>query len=474
MSDARWGPRRDVRGPIRKRPSAGPSSSPSAQAVEPADHVLADPRPVLEAVAGPAAHDPGVLPGRVAVHDEVAVGRRLVLADAALEERCRGEVGEAPGEEGPGQPEVVGVGDPLAGRWVEARPHPVDPDLEAAVVGRGDAVAAAGVVRPARHRLCPEAHVAGSRPEVEDRLARHRDERAADVGEELGEPGTGREDERLGAPAAPVGVDHVEESPAGLAPGADARERVRAAGTLECADGRLDATPRPQEAGLRLVKAEGEAGRVDRRPAPADLVGGEPLDRDPERSQRPLGVGLPAVVGRREPENPGRLEQPDAPLLLDAQPVGERPARPARVERVVAVGAADDAVLVRGGGPEVAGAPRVEERDAPVTAQGAVRAGTPGPGPVRGPGTHDAGAHDEEVGRRRRLGGGRRDRRDEAAVAHRGRSTPRPRAAAAARIASAKTRSARPTPRCVTRTRPPASRPTPSRIAVPRRPPGSG
>jgi len=50
-------------------------------------HVLADHRPVLEAVAGAAAHDPRVRPRRMPVDDEMRVRGRLVLADAPFGDR---------------------------------------------------------------------------------------------------------------------------------------------------------------------------------------------------------------------------------------------------------------------------------------------------------------------------------------------------------------------------------------------------
>ena len=53
---------------------------PDGQPVQAPYHVLADARPVLEPVAGTASDQPRVLPGRVPVDQEVAVGRRLVLA----------------------------------------------------------------------------------------------------------------------------------------------------------------------------------------------------------------------------------------------------------------------------------------------------------------------------------------------------------------------------------------------------------
>ena len=98
------------------------------------------------------------------------------------------------------------------------------------------------------------------------------------------------------------------------------------------------------------------------------------------------------------------MDEADVPLLLEALPVAERAARPARIEAVRPVRAPDDAVLVARRGTEVPGAPCVEERHAPAAAPVLVGSGAAGLRPERGPGAHDARADHAHVGRRRQVG----------------------------------------------------------------------
>src|ERR1039457_313897 len=59
-------------------------------------YILAHRRTVLEAVAGATAHQPHVLAFGMAVDQEIAVGRVLVLADLARHQRRVLEAGKAP------------------------------------------------------------------------------------------------------------------------------------------------------------------------------------------------------------------------------------------------------------------------------------------------------------------------------------------------------------------------------------------
>ena len=346
----------------------------------------------------------------MAVDQEVAVGRRFVLADPRLEDRPLGEVGKAPAQVGARQAQVVRIGDPLAVRRVEARTDAVDADLEAPLVDARDPVAAARVVRPGRQDVPAPASVALARAEVEDRLPGDRHEIADDVGEELRQPGPCREDERTRAPPAARLVHDVEEAAAFRSARPHRRQPVGAARALERGDRGRDAPPRHQEARLRLEDAERGAGRIDHGPACRDLVGAQPLDGDPERSQGRFGVGLPAGVGPGEPEDTRPVHEADGPFLLEALPVAERAACPACVEAVRPVRAPDDAMLVARRGSQVPGAPCVEERHAPAAAPILVGSCAAGLRPERGPCAHDAGADHAHVGRRRKVGRARRCR----------------------------------------------------------------
>jgi len=243
---------------------------------------------------------------------------RLVLADSALEDRPRGQVREAPGQEGAGQAEVVGIGQALAVRGVEAGPDAVDANLEAAVVRGRDAVAAAGIVRPGGEGLGPESPVALRGTQVEHGLAGHRHELAADVGEQLGQPGSRGEDESLRAPAAAGLVDDVDEAPPGGSPRPNAGQGVRPAGPLEGGDGGLDPAAGPQEAGLGLEEAEGDAeGSTAGR-------GGERRGQALGRIPRPRSARFRSPPTRRAAANqePGGPEAGGSPTLLEAEPVG--------------------------------------------------------------------------------------------------------------------------------------------------------
>ena len=122
---------------------------PDARSLDPVDQVAADDRPVLEAVAGAAADDPDVVEVGMAVDEELAVRRRLVLADARLDDRRVGQVREAQGHVGPHDLDALGVDDPLAVGRVERRAVAVRPDLHPATVDRREAIDRPVGVEPA-------------------------------------------------------------------------------------------------------------------------------------------------------------------------------------------------------------------------------------------------------------------------------------------------------------------------------------
>ena len=95
---------------------------------------------MLEAVPGAAAHQPDVVEIGVPVDEELAVRRRLVLADARLDDRGVGQVRETHGQVGPHDLDALGVDDPLAVGGVERRTVAVGPDLHAATIDRREAV----------------------------------------------------------------------------------------------------------------------------------------------------------------------------------------------------------------------------------------------------------------------------------------------------------------------------------------------
>jgi len=67
------------------------------RAVKSRNHVLANPRAMLETSARAATHEPDVVESRVAVDEECLIRRRLVLADAGFHDWPGNEVGKAIG-----------------------------------------------------------------------------------------------------------------------------------------------------------------------------------------------------------------------------------------------------------------------------------------------------------------------------------------------------------------------------------------
>ena len=138
---------------------------------------------VLEAVAGAAAQQPHVIHSGMAVHDEVAVGSLLVLADARLDQRSIFHRGKT---------ESNIFADALQGRLtdhsfaeggIEGAAAGVIGDLEAAAVASWDAVEeAVAVIAPHGKMRVGEAGVAGGGAEEKDILLRGADEAAQSFG----------------------------------------------------------------------------------------------------------------------------------------------------------------------------------------------------------------------------------------------------------------------------------------------------
>ncbi len=94
---------------------------------------------------------------------------------------------------------AVGTRHTLVARWIEPRPRRVIRDLEAGAGRRGYSVHLRRVdVDPYRQRRIAESRIASGSAEVVDLLARRDDAIADDVGKELGQPRSAREDENVG------------------------------------------------------------------------------------------------------------------------------------------------------------------------------------------------------------------------------------------------------------------------------------
>src|SRR5262245_61210397 len=93
--------------------------------------VLSDRGTVLEPVAGPAADDPHVVVVRMAIDQEVAARRVLVLTHPAFHDGRVGESGQAPCEPGACLGDAVVIDKPSIVVGIEAWPMGIDADLHA-------------------------------------------------------------------------------------------------------------------------------------------------------------------------------------------------------------------------------------------------------------------------------------------------------------------------------------------------------
>src|SRR4029453_10935199 len=152
--------------------------------------------PVLEAVPGAAADQPDVLPRRVPVDEEVAVGRVLVLTHLGRDQGRVLQRREPPGQERAGGGDPLRADPALARVRIEARPVRVRRELEPPRLDVGDAVDLVHEVDPGREGGRREARVPRGRTEVEDLLARGEDAVGEEIREELAQPAPGGEAER--------------------------------------------------------------------------------------------------------------------------------------------------------------------------------------------------------------------------------------------------------------------------------------
>src|SRR5439155_22907154 len=151
---------------------------------------------------------------------------------------------------------------------------------------------------------------------------------------------------------------------------------------------RRDRAPGEQHAALRLEDREGDPVGRDLRPASADIVDGQPLDRHRLLAEDAFRGRLEAILAMGEPGDADLEHERVGRLVAERPPRVTRLACPARVKAIGAVRRANDPRLVAGRRSRMPGAIRVDEEDL------AARAG----GPKCGPGAHRPGAHDDEVG----------------------------------------------------------------------------
>src|ERR1022692_4833378 len=187
--------------------------------------ILADRWTMLEAMPGASTHQPNVGEVRVAVDQEIAVGRVLVLADARLHQGRMPQSGQALAEEIARGGERIGGWDAVGGGRVDGRAVLVEGDFDAAVFQIGKTVGPARIaeVDPHRHGWRSEARVAGRCPKEERLLARGHDAFGEQIRKQFGQPRTAGEYERAYAdgPAFAMRASAIEPVPASLGIGQD-------------------------------------------------------------------------------------------------------------------------------------------------------------------------------------------------------------------------------------------------------------
>src|SRR5579864_393713 len=154
---------------------------------------------VLEAVPGAAAQQPDVGGVRVAVHDEVLIGRILVLTNARFQQRRLFQGGKTQAEVLAGAGQAFGAGLALAVGGIEEWPAGIVGDFEAPALHHRKAVEKAlAMVHPDGHFLGVEAYVAGRGSEEENFLAGGADSVANQIRKNFAQPGPAGKYEAVG------------------------------------------------------------------------------------------------------------------------------------------------------------------------------------------------------------------------------------------------------------------------------------
>src|SRR5579859_7042472 len=154
-------------------------------------HHLPDRRPMLEPMPGPASEQPHILVRRMSVHNEVTVGRLLVLADASLNQRRIAQCRESEADIFANVLKRFGTDHPLSVTWIEFRPPRIVGNLEPAAVAAGDAIPESSVmIGPHRHVRITKSRIARKSPEEKHILLGSLDQLANCPWEQLPQPRT--------------------------------------------------------------------------------------------------------------------------------------------------------------------------------------------------------------------------------------------------------------------------------------------
>jgi hypothetical protein len=159
---------------------------------------------VLEPVTGAAAGEPDVLVLRVAIDEEVAGGRVLVLADATLNEWCGAHTRESATHPRSRGLDAVVVDLAVFGVRIERRAVGVDPHLQPAPFEIGNAVDPRHEINPCGHVWRAEPIVSSGGAEVHDHLPRGHDSLTEELREYRWQPCPAREYECVASECRPV------------------------------------------------------------------------------------------------------------------------------------------------------------------------------------------------------------------------------------------------------------------------------
>ncbi len=254
----------------------------------------------------------------MAIDQEVAGGRVLVLAHAALDDWRVSKRRESAREPGAGDADAVLVEHAIGRVGIDVRAMLIDADLEAAAFEVGDAIDAGGKIYP---RWCvrrPEPIVARGRAEVDHDLASGPDHPAEQIGKHCWQPGAAGEDEHVAVDRLAVGdadrpqrtIRRWDRHARAREPDA-ARDRVRGKGA--------HGTARHDHSALRLQQRRADVVGHEVRVARAQPDAIEHLQRILSALQRPPCGERVGIVAARQPQHAAFVKQRLAATRAEAE-----------------------------------------------------------------------------------------------------------------------------------------------------------
>src|SRR5215469_1797194 len=302
----------------------------------------------------------------MAIDDEVAVRRLLVLADAGLEQRSVTQGRKAEARIFANVFQRLRADHALAMGGIEVWATRVVGNLESAAAAARDPIAKpSAMIRPHWHVHVAEARIAGGRPEKEDILLGRPHQRTYGLREQFPQPRAAGEN---------VGV----RSDIGTVVKCDPRWRtlvqsvaqdlglsIPASGRDERVDHRPTTRPCLEISAFRFEDAPFDAFEVDLRPALPHLRRRQLLVLDLRRTQHFHRTALKTVIGaRRHPEHATAMQKPAPPLALILRPELKRAGCQVAIRLIGTVCSAHHARFAPRRGPGMPRAPGVKQGDA--------------------------------------------------------------------------------------------------------------